>query len=134
MNKELIFKPPIVAFDFDLTLAETNFPIILKPKPYAISTIKELKEAGWRVIIFTNREGQHLETVKEWANKWDLEFDAYNNNSALTEEEWRRFNYNDSRKLGFDYIVDDRSVFWEDSEDVLLKVKHKLLDIYDERE
>ncbi|MFW6016856.1 MAG: hypothetical protein ACOCRK_10500 [bacterium] len=130
MKRKLIFYPPIVAFDVDNTLLETNFPHIIKAKPYCFWLLKEIKEAGWRQILFTNREGEYLQQAKDWFKDHGFEFDAYNDNSAIRKEEWENLGYKDTRKIGCDVIVDDKSIFWKDD---LREVGKRLLEIYDKR-
>lgn len=128
MKKFISEEGLIVAFDFDNTLVENSYPQIGNPKSYAISTLSELKEKGVRIVIWTCRE--ELKPVREWLNKWNIAVDAINSNEALTEKEWKKFGYHDSRKIAADIYVDDRNLFYKDD---LKKVKEKILEIYNVR-
>lgn len=50
----------IVAVDFDGTIVEHRFPNIGRPLPYAIETLKKLREKGVRVFLYTMRDHPDL--------------------------------------------------------------------------
>jgi len=97
----------IVAVDFDGTIVESDYPNIGKPIPYAIESLKRMKEAGIRIVIWTCRHD--LKPVRSWLNKYGVNIDAINTNDALTEEEWSKFEHNESTKKTADIYIDDRS-------------------------
>jgi hypothetical protein len=47
---------PIISVDFDGTIVEHDFPRIGKPLPEAFEVLRELKEAGFKLILWTCRE------------------------------------------------------------------------------
>lgn len=128
----LIFNPPIVAIDFDGVICEEKFPSIGDPKPYAISSIRRIRQAGWRTVLWTCRSGKYLKEAREFLDKWNIEMDAYNDNGAITKKEWGELGFDDTRKIGADIIVDDRSVFWKDRKYIWIIITEELLDIYNE--
>ena len=54
-------RPRIVAVDFDGTIVEHKYPDIGKPLPYAIETLKALRENGIRVFLWSMRGHPDLE-------------------------------------------------------------------------
>ncbi|MGM0410100.1 MAG: hypothetical protein ACQEQF_04980 [Bacillota bacterium] len=130
MEYKLTFNPPIVAIDVDGVLVECDFPKLGKLKPFCLYFLREIKKAGWRRVLFTCRQNKYLQDVKNYFNKYNIKFDAYNDNSAITQKEWDKFGYKDTRKIGYDIIVDDKSIFYQDN---LYIVTQKLLKIYDGR-
>lgn len=128
----LIFDPPIVAIDFDGVICEEKFPFIGRPKPYVVSSIRKIRKAGWRTILWTCRTGRYLKDAKNFLDRWNIKMDAYNDNSAITEEEWYNLGFSDTRKIGADIVIDDRSIFWKDEKDIWRIITAKLLKIYNE--
>ncbi|MFP4019955.1 MAG: NIF family HAD-type phosphatase [Bacteroidales bacterium] len=130
LSKSFFFNPPIVAFDVDDTLINSDFPEIISLKPYCLEMLNEVQDAGWRTILWTCREDRYLQQVKNYFEIYGIKFDAYNDNSAIRDEEWKGLPIKDTRKIGCDILVDDRSIFYVDD---LRMVKEKLLELYDER-
>jgi len=84
----------ILAIDFDGTLVEHRYPDIGEPLPGAFETLKDLKAAGHKLILWTCRENtghlidkQHLTKAVEFCEMRGVEFDAVN--ETLPEEEFR---------------------------------------------
>lgn len=98
--------PYIVAVDFDGTLCENAFPEIGKPKKEVIQAIKEYKGFGWKVILWTCRNKEHLTKAIEWCKKQGLEFDAINTNLPEVQEIFG----GDTRKIFADAYIDDKNV------------------------
>ena len=80
--------------DFDGTIVEHDFPRIGRPLPEAFEVLKELKEAGWKLILWTCREDygykisqQYLTDAVEFCAENGIEFDAVN--ETLEEHEFR---------------------------------------------
>jgi len=98
----------IIAIDFDGTIAEMKWPGIGEAVPGALDTIRELYTAGHTLILWTCREGKHLMAARLWlnANKIGDCFTAFNENDP---EAVSRHN-SDPRKIGFNYVVDDKAV------------------------
>lgn len=96
----------IVAVDFDGTLVEDNFPEIGKPIPYMIEAVKELKDMGTKIILWTCRNGEALTQAVDYCRDiLHIEFDAVNENLDEVKAEYG----GDTRKVFADYYLDDKS-------------------------
>lgn len=95
------------AVDFDGTLCENNWPEIGEPYHDMINWIKELRQMGHKVILWTCRDRMPLVEAVTWCAENGLFFDAINDN---LEEHIKQFGSN-SRKICADYYIDDRSVY-----------------------
>lgn len=102
----------VYAVDFDGTLAVTRFPEIIKEKHKVIASVKMLKAAGHRIILWTCREGKDLEAAVSWCRERGLEFDAVNGHLPEQLEKWG----NDTRKVYADFYIDDRNMSMEQME------------------
>ena len=98
----------IIAIDFDGTIAEHKFPEIGKPIPCMKQIIKELKEDGHELILWTCRVGEKLEEAKQWLKENGLLecFDAFNENLPRLTECFG----NDTRKIFANLYVDDSAI------------------------
>ncbi len=94
----------IYAFDFDGTLCAEAYPAIGKPNKAMIRYAKKLKEKGNRLILWTCRNGNHLENAVSWCREQGIEFDAVNQNLPEILEKFG----SDSRKITADYYIDDK--------------------------
>jgi hypothetical protein len=95
----------IICIDFDGTIVEHAFPRIGKPLPLAIEVIKELKEAGFKLILWTCREGKYLDEAVLFCIGYGLEFDGINETPPELE-----FRPEGGRKAYADYYIDDRNL------------------------
>lgn len=129
--KELTFDPPIVAIDYDGTIAQGSYPSLGWVNHEAIEAISILKSAGWRVVIWTCREDNYLADVKYLFRNLEIDIDAFNSNDAITKEEWGELGFSDTRKIGYDVLIDDKSLFYQDDWELIME---RLLAIYDNRE
>ena len=84
----------IACIDFDGTICKHEFPAIGEALPGAFEVMKELKEAGWKLILWTCRENeghlihrQFLKEAVEFCRAGGVEFDAVN--ETIKEEEFR---------------------------------------------
>lgn len=73
----------VVSVDFDGTIVEHAFPAIGKPLPEAFEVLKELKEAGFVLILNTCREddninNRYLTYAVEFCKENGVEFDGVN--------------------------------------------------------
>lgn len=93
-----------IAVDFDGTIVEHVYPKIGKPIPFAIETLKKLKNEGHTLILWTVRNGSLLEDAINYCKKNNLTFYAINKNHPEEEEG----DY--SRKISADMYIDDRNV------------------------
>jgi hypothetical protein len=103
----------VVAVDFDNTIVNSNYPQIGEPKPMAVTALKLFNYIGIRTVIWTCRS--NLEPIKTWLDVYDIEVDAINSNDALTEDEWEKYNYKESRKILYDVLIDDRNLLFVDN-------------------
>lgn len=94
-----------IAVDFDGTIVEHEYPKIGKIRPFAFETLKALQEKGFRLILWTVRNGKYLDDAVSFCKKNGVEFYAVNKN--YPEEE---FTEEISRKIEADYFIDDRNI------------------------
>ena len=67
-----------IAVDFDGTIVEHDYPRIGKEIPFAIDTLKMLRQEQYRLILWSVREGKLLEEAVAWCKERGLEFYAVN--------------------------------------------------------
>lgn len=103
----------IIAVDFDGTLCENKWPEIGEPNKDLITYLKEQKEAGVKLILWTCRVGKILENAVKWSAEQGLIFDAVNENLP----EVIAFMGGDTRKIFANEYIDDRNT-WLPSEKV----------------
>ena len=106
-------RPLIIMVDFDGTIVEHKFPRIGDPLPMAFETLKRLKEAGHKLILWTCREDegylisrQFLRDAVEFCRSHGVEFDAVN--ESIREYEFRP-EKGVNRKPYADIMIDDRN-------------------------
>jgi sugar phosphate isomerase/epimerase len=123
----------VVKVDFDGTIVEHQFPAIGEPLEEAFETLKDLKAAGYVLILWTCREDscryphkQYLKEAVEFCRKNGVEFDAVN--EAIQEEDFRDDDFK-LRKPYAHYHIDDKNLGgfpgWKIVRKVLLE-GHKL--------
>lgn len=61
---------------------------------------------GNKVILWTCRCGERLQDAVMWCKRYGLEFDAVNENLP----EMIKWYGNDSRKIFYDVLIDDKSI------------------------
>ena len=99
--------PYIVAVDFDGTLCENAFPEIGKAKEEVINTVKYYQKVlGWKTILWTCRNKEHLTQAVAWCEAHGLKFDAVNENLPEVEETFGGY----TRKIFADVYIDDKNV------------------------
>ena len=103
---------PIIAVDFDGTLCTERFPEIGEPIVPMIENVKKLKAMGYRIILWTCRQGKVLDEAVEWCTKHGLEFDAVNDNIPEIKREWKA----NVRKVYCDLYIDDKSLHPEETD------------------
>lgn len=94
-----------IAVDFDGTIVEDEYPKIGKPRIFAFDTLKKLQENGHRLILWTYRNGRHLEEAVAFCKSNGIIF--YSVNKSFPEEE---YDPKYSRKINADYFIDDRNI------------------------
>lgn len=95
-----------IAVDFDGTLCFGRWPEVGEPNTELISFLKRWNNKGNKLILWTCRTGQALETAVKWCEQQGLFFDAINDNL----QEYVELYGNNSRKICCDYYIDDKSI------------------------
>lgn len=96
----------IIAVDFDGTLCYSNWPDLGEPNRPLIDYLKKWKANGNKLILWTCRAGEALDSAVRWCGEQDLSFDAINDNLPEIIELYG----NNSRKISCDYYIDDRAL------------------------
>lgn len=96
----------VIAVDFDGTLFEEAFPDIGAPKMAVINYVKQKKAEGNKIILWTCRHGELLSNALEACALQGIVFDAVNEN---VDEKLQKYGH-DSRKIGADLYIDDKSI------------------------
>lgn len=96
----------VFAIDFDGTLVQDKFPEIGEEIPGRIDNIKRLQNEGYKMILWTCRNGQHLAEAVSWCKDRGLIFDAVNENLPEVRERWG----GDTRKVYCDFYIDDKNL------------------------
>ena len=97
-------KQKIIAVDFDGTLCENKWPDIGEPNLELINYLKEEREKGNKIVLWTCRTGDLLIKAIRWCDKQGLIFNAVNNNVPEILEVFDT----DSRKIFANEYIDDR--------------------------
>lgn len=105
-------KYDIIAVDFDGTLCFDEFPGVDKIDGYAVEVLKQYRERGGKLILWTCRHDKPLDDAVEALKKLGLEFDAVNENDPEHVREWRRTtgDTNFSPKIYADLYIDDKAM------------------------
>lgn len=99
-------KSRIIAVDFDGTLCTNNWPDIGEPNWWLIDLLRDCREDGnCKLILWTCRTGDKLDKAVEWCKKYDLCFDAVNENLPELIKEFGE----DTRKIFANIYIDDRA-------------------------
>lgn len=97
----------IIAVDFDGTLFDTEWPSVIKePNTELIAFLKDRKDKGDRIILWTCRHGEALVAAVDACSAQGLIFDAVNENLPDMIEKFG----GDSRKIFADIYIDDKVV------------------------
>lgn len=96
----------IIAVDFDDTLCTNRWPDIGEPNMSLIEWLKQEALAGTKLILWTCRTGEMLDSAVQWCADHDLYFDAINDNIPESTE---RFGSN-SRKVFAHTYIDDKAI------------------------
>lgn len=99
----------IIAVDFDGTLCYSDWPALGDPNERLISYLRDWRDQGNKLILWTCRAGKALEDAIDWCHDQKLYFDAINDNLPEIVEMYG----NNSRKITCDYYIDDRSLLPE---------------------
>ena len=96
-------KRPIIACDFDGTIVSNEFPNIGDINNNVMDWIRDQKENGATIILFTSRRSNYLKQACDFCEQNNIPIDYVNENP-----EW--LDFETSRKIFADIYVDDRSV------------------------
>ena len=96
----------VIAIDFDDTIFYDAYPFVGEPIPKAIDTINKYYNKGHTIIIWTCREGEAAEEAILALEREGAKYHFFNNNDP---DRAKLYN-NDSRKLGCDILIDDKSL------------------------
>lgn len=94
---------PIVAVDFDGTLTSNEFPDIGEINNNVVNWVRERKDNGATIILWTTRQNKKLQEALDFCDKEDIPIDYVNQNVP-----WLPFNT--SQKIFADIYLDDRSL------------------------
>lgn len=94
----------ILAIDFDGTIVQHEYPRIGREIPFAVHTLKKLRDDGHILILWTYREGRELDEAVEWCRSRGLEFHAVNTSDPMAAPG------TGPRKINADCYIDDRNV------------------------
>ncbi|MEC9488953.1 MAG: hypothetical protein UMV23_05685 [Halanaerobium sp.] len=93
----------IIAVDFDGTLVRDAFPDIGELRSEVVRRIKEEKEKGNIIIIWTCRDGEYLKRAVDYLKEHGVPFDYVNEN-------YPELGFATSNKIYADEYWDDRAV------------------------
>lgn len=100
----------IIAIDFDGTLVSDRFPEVGEPLMFAFDALRQLKEQGNKLILWTCREDiperKYLTEAVELCRANGIEFDAVNEN--LPDSPFIEMGH--SRKVFADFYIDDKAL------------------------
>lgn len=97
-----------LSIDFDGTIVEDTYPDVGQVRPYAIRYLQALEGEGHVIIINSNREGKYKEDAIEFLKQNNIPFHYFNENDQRLIDKYS----NDSRKIGADLYIDDKSLFY----------------------
>jgi hydroxymethylpyrimidine pyrophosphatase-like HAD family hydrolase len=95
------YKPRIIAVDFDGTIVEHRFPKIGKLRSEIVEMMKQEKENGTIIIIWTCRKGIFESRMKKFLDENDIPYDYINEN-------YPGLDFITSRKIYADCYIDDK--------------------------
>lgn len=93
----------IIAVDFDGTCVFNDFPKIGESVPECLDVLHELIKNKNKLILYTVRDGKHLTAAVEWFANHNIKLYGINHNPQ--QDSWSK-----SRKLYFDFLIDDRAL------------------------
>lgn len=100
-------KKLVILVDFDNTIVHEKYPDVGPAVNGAKETINWLHALGHTIIIWTCREGDYADDAIEYLIDNGIRFDYFNQNCPERTEKYGW----DSRKIGSDIMIDDRSIF-----------------------
>lgn len=97
----------IIACDFDGTLCQSNYPVILAPNEPLLCAVRMMQAMGYAFILWTCREQDVLDEALDWLRTQGIVFEAVNDNCRAVLEMFDGYN---SRKIFADEYWDDKAV------------------------
>lgn len=97
----------IIAIDFDGTICQNKYPEIGAPMPLAIESVKELRERGHDLILWTCRQGEQLYDAVRWCEEHGISFDLVNEHEP---NNLRAFGGVAGNKVFANIYIDDRNL------------------------
>ncbi len=95
----------IIAVDFDGTLCLDTYPEIGEARVKVVEWVKEQQKLGYKIILWTCREGHLLERAVKWAGERGIVFDAVNENIPEL-----KYMYVGQHKIVADMYLDDKAL------------------------
>lgn len=102
----------VICVDFDGTIVEHAYPHIGEPLPMAFEVLQALKDAGYKLILWTCRENfgrridrQYLDAAVEFCRARGVEFDAVN--QSIEDMDFRQGEDCPMRKPHAQLFIDD---------------------------
>lgn len=95
----------IIAVDFDGTIVKDAYPKIGTTQLFAFETLKKLQENGYRLILWTLRNGRKLDEAIDFCKQNGIEFYAVNKNYPDETQSNKSI-----RKINADIFIDDRNI------------------------
>ena len=96
----------VIAIDFDNTIFEDEYPYVGEPIEGAIDVINKYYNQGHTIIIWTCREDDAAEEAILALEREGAKYHYFNNNDPERVDKYN----NDSRKIGCDILIDDKSI------------------------
>jgi FMN phosphatase YigB (HAD superfamily) len=128
--KTLLSGKIIIAFDFDNTIVETDFPVIKGLKEGAKEVINDYyNDPNLIIIIWTCRTHDwEIEGAKDFLKDNGINYHYFNENCPEAIALFK----NDSRKIAYDILVDDKAIGFVDDWDTLKQmIDDRITKLYD---
>lgn len=98
--------PRIAAVDFDGTIVKDCYPEIGDPNEHVLGQLRSLKKQGWKLVLWTCRNGDLMWKAVEFCHDMGITFDAINQNIKEVQELFG----GDTRKVYANIYIDDKAV------------------------
>ena len=105
-KKQMGGLPYIIAVDFDGTLVSDGFPNIGEPNVSLFDQCKTWQNMGYKLILWTCRDGKQLDEAIDFCADQGLVFHAYNRNIPEVINMFQ----NDTRKVYANVYIDDKNL------------------------
>ncbi|NLL02601.1 MAG: HAD hydrolase family protein [Mollicutes bacterium] len=108
----------IIAVDFDGTICEDEFPNIGAIRKNCAEVIKRLQNEGVIVILWTCRQGKHLDSAIRFCHNNGIYPDYINEN-------YPGLPFKTSNKIYADYYIDDKAqgIDWKENYSIISNYK-----------